>query len=52
MIMTGIFILMFLAIAFAWFGQRTKAITIFSISFVMAISSFIHHITDSIGLSL
>lgn len=52
MIMTSIFVFMFLAIMYVWLEQRKKAITFFIASSVLAIASFIHHITDIIGLSL
>lgn len=52
MVITLIFILFFLAVAIAWFGKRTESIYIFTIALIMAIASFIHHMTDTIGLSL
>jgi hypothetical protein len=52
MVLTLIFIILFVATAVAWQGKRDMAIYIFAISFVMAVATFIHHMTDIIGLSL
>lgn len=49
-----IIILCLLLIAFiiAWIGREKSAIGVFTISFILAIYWFWHHVTEAIGLSL
>lgn len=52
MAMTLILIVLLLAVCVVGLGHRSAAIYIFTISFIMAVATFIHHMTDAIGLSL
>jgi hypothetical protein len=46
------FFVLLVAIKLAWFGKRDRALLAFTISMIMAIATFFHHMTSSIGLSL
>jgi len=46
------FIVFLLALMSAWFGKRDKAMIVFTISLILSTLSFIHHMTNTIGLSL
>ncbi len=46
------FCVLLVAVMLAWFGKHDKAVIVFAISMLLAVSSFYHHMTDVIGLSL
>ncbi len=46
------FFVLLIAIMFAWFGKRDRAIVVFTVSMILATLTFIHHMTSYIGLSL
>lgn len=52
MYITIAFSVLLLAIMLAWFGKRDRAVIVFTVSLILATLTFIHHMTDSIGLSL
>lgn len=41
-----------IAVLMVWVGKRHTAIYVFILGLAMAFTSFIHHMTDTIGLSL
>lgn len=47
-----VFGVLFVAIMIAWFGKRDRAVIVFTISMILAVITFIHHVTSTIGLSL
>lgn len=52
MMITLILILLLTAIGLVWYGWREESILVFTIAFVTAVVTFVHHMTDVIGLSL
>lgn len=46
------FCVLLVAIMFAWFGKRDRAVLTFTVSLILASIVFIHHMTSNIGLSL
>lgn len=52
MLITLIFSILLLAVMFAWFGKRDRAMMTFTISFIVAVAVFFHHMTSVIGLAL
>lgn len=47
-----IFVLLFITLMIAWRGYRQSALLLFSLNFIYMLLVFIHHMTDTIGLSL
>ena len=35
----------------AWWGSRTLALTLFAITFVASVATYLHHATDKLNLS-
>lgn len=46
------FCVLLFAIMLAWFGKRDRAVIVFTVSMILATLTFVHHMTNSIGLSL
>ena len=46
------FCILLIAVMFAWYGSRNSALLVFSLSFIMAMGTFFHHMTSMLGLSL
>lgn len=46
------YLLLLIAIMFAWFGKSERAMIIFIINLIVAVALLFHHMTDTIGLSL
>lgn len=52
MLLAVIFAVLLIAVMAVWIGKRKMAISVFILAMVMALTTFIHHMTDIIGLSL
>lgn len=50
--MVSLFVLLLVAVLFAWFGFRKIAINVFSVFFILAIATFLHHLTTHLTLQL
>jgi hypothetical protein len=47
-----LFILLLLSVICIWRGARRRAMLFYMLSILLSTITFIHHITDTIGLSL
>jgi len=47
-----LFFILLLAVFAAWCGARKPSLSLFTLSFILGIAWFFHHMTDAIGLSL